>query len=190
MRARYDAKPIGHYGLAKANYTHFTSPIRRYPDLVAHRLLATSMKQSDGAARYDGKTLTLVSLHCSDTERKADEAENDSVKMKTLEFFQRQLEEHKLDDFDAIIVEVRNFGFFVELADTLVYGLVHISTVEDDFYYFDAALTRLVGKRTRRAFRAGDRVKVRVIRVDMFKQQIDFCLAELRSPARMSRQRR
>ena len=188
MRARYDARPLGHYGLAKSNYTHFTSPIRRYSDLVVHRLLNNLLKKN--ATGYDGKTLNLVALHCSDTERLADDAEKDSVKLKTLEFFQRQLEGHELDDFDAIIVDVRNFGFFVELPETLVYGLVHISSIEDDFYYHDAAQSRLIGKRNRRAFRAGDRVRVRVAKVDMFKKQIDFRLADALPPPKAPRKRR
>lgn len=199
MRARYDAQPLGHYGLAKSDYTHFTSPIRRYPDLVAHRLLSLATRPGRSSphaasqtqsALYDAKTLQFIAQHCSETERRAQEAEEDSVKMKTLEFFQRQLQEHKLDDFDAVIVEVRNFGFFVELTDTLVYGLVHISTVEDDFYDFDPARARLVGKRSRRVFRAGDRVRVRVARVDTFKQQIDFCLAQEPPSGRIRAHRR
>jgi len=184
-RAMYAAKPLGHYGLSKANYTHFTSPIRRYPDLLVHRTLVALITTSKGSHKvrgrataaagfYDAETLQRLAEHCSITERTADEAEEESKKLKVLEYFHSQLHRRKLDVFDAVITEVRNFGMFVELTDTLTYGLVHVSTLEDDFYAYDDVRKRFIGKRTRNIFRSGDAVKVEVSRVDLFKKQIDF----------------
>jgi ribonuclease R len=175
-RARYAPQPLGHYGLAKANYLHFTSPIRRYADLVVHRALAglSSPKQS----RIDMNTVTSIADHISETERNAAEAEIDSVRMKKLEFFQAQLDERNPQVFRAAIVDVRNFGLVVELPDALVSGLIHVSSLTDDFYVFDATQRRLIGRRTRKRFSVGDQVRVFVARVDVFKRQIDFALAD------------
>lgn len=188
-RAMYAEKPIGHYGLAKANYTHFTSPIRRYPDLLIHRILAALTSSSKGhgkvrgrakssAGLYDLESLRRLAEHCSITERVADEAEDESKKLKILEYFRDQLNRRKLDVFDAVITDVRNYGMFVELTETLTFGLVHVSTLDDDFYGYDDTRKRFIGKRTRKMYRAGDKVKVEVARVDMFKRQIDFRIAE------------
>ena len=175
-RARYAPQPLGHYGLAKANYLHFTSPIRRYADLVVHRALAglSSPKQS----RIDMNTVASIADHISETERNAAEAEIDSVRMKKLEFFQAQLDERNPQVFRAAIVDVRNFGLVVELPDALVSGLIHVSSLTDDFYVFDATQRRLIGRRTRKRFSVGDQVRVFVARVDVFKRQIDFALAD------------
>ena len=108
----------------------------------------------------------------------ADEAEKEAVKLKLIEFFERQLREHKLDNFDALVTEVRNFGVFVELPQFMLSGLIHVSTLNDDFYQFEPTRQKLVGKRTRRAIQAGDKVKVEVDRVDRFKKQVDFRLSD------------
>jgi ribonuclease R len=177
-QARYSAKPAGHYGLAKKFYTHFTSPIRRYADLVVHRVLLSVLQRGegrDGGSRcYTVEELTRMAEHISSTERVADEAEAESVELKKLEYFQQQLESGKLDVMEAIVCTVRNFGVFVELPDSLIQGLVHVSTLEDDFYEYDQRRERLVGKRTRRVIRVGDKLRVQVERVDGFKRQIDF----------------
>ena len=171
-RAMYSPDAIGHYGLAKVNYTHFTSPIRRYPDLLVHRTLDAVMCHKPGG--YTVQQIADIARRCSDTERTADEAEKESVKLKTLEYFNDLMSGRKLDYFDALITDVRNYGLFVELPDLLIYGLVHISTIDDDFYNYDDARRRLIGKRTRREFKVGDRVRVAVAKVDIFKRQVDF----------------
>src|SRR6266480_2649610 len=174
-RARYAPQPLGHYGLAKANYLHFTSPIRRYADLVVHRALAEY--ESKRRSRIDIGNLASIAQHISDTERNAAEAEIEAVRMKTLEFFQRQLDERNPQIFRANIVDVRNYGLMVELPDALITGLIHVSSLTDDFYSFDPVHRRLSGRRSRKRFSVGDEVRVFVVRVDAFKRQIDFALA-------------
>ena len=175
-RARYAAQSLGHYGLAKANYLHFTSPIRRYADLVVHRTLAE--RNSPRRPKIDVGQIESLANHISDTERNAAEAEIESVRLKKLQFFQEQLEQRNPQVFRAAIVDVRNYGLVVELPDALVTGVVHVSTLGDDFYIFDAAQRRLIGRRTRRRFSVGDEIRVFVARVDAFKRQIDFAIAD------------
>jgi ribonuclease R len=175
-RARYAPQPLGHYGLAKNNYTHFTSPIRRYADLVVHRGLA-EVNQSR-RARTDMGQIAAIAEHISDTERVAADAEMDGVKMKKLEFFQRQLDARDPQVFRAAVLEVKNFGLLVELPDVLLTGLVHVSSLKDDFYTFDAAQRRLIGRQSRRRFSVGDQLRVFVARVDVFKRQVDFAIAD------------
>jgi ribonuclease R len=175
-RARYAAQPLGHYGLAKANYLHFTSPIRRYADLVVHRTLAE--RNLSRRSKIDIGQLESLADHISDTERNAADAEIESVRLKKLQFFQRQLEERNPEVFRAAIMDVRNYGLVVELPDAVVTGLVHISALTDDFYRFDATQRRLVGRRTNRRYAVGDEIRVFVARVDTFKQQIDFAIAD------------
>ena len=181
-RARYAAQPLGHYGLAKNNYTHFTSPIRRYADLVVHRALA-EMEQSR-RARADMGSMVSIAEHISITERVAAEAEIDSVKMKKLEFFQRQLDARDPQVFRAAVIDVRNYGLLVELPDVLLSGLVHVSSLTDDFYVFNAAQRTFVGRQSRRRFSVGDQLRVFVARVDVFKRQVDFAIANEAAPKR------
>jgi ribonuclease R len=175
-RARYAAKPLGHYGLAKANYLHFTSPIRRYADLVVHRTLAE--RNSPRRAKIDVGQIESLAGHISDTERNAAEAEIESVRLKKLQFFEQQLKERNPQVFRAAVMDVRNYGLVVELPDALVTGVVHVSTLSEDFYRFDAVQRRLVGRRTNRRFSVGDEIRVFVARVDTFKRQIDFAIAD------------
>jgi ribonuclease R len=175
-RARYAAQPLGHYGLAKANYLHFTSPIRRYADLVVHRTLAEL--HSPRRSKIDVGQLESLANHISDTERNAADAEIESVRLKKLQFFQQQLEARDPQVFRAAIVDVRNYGLVVELPDAVVTGLVHVSALTDDFYRFDAAQRRLVGRGSNRRYAVGDEIRVYVARVDTFKQQIDFAIAD------------
>jgi ribonuclease R len=182
-RARYSPQPLGHYGLAKANYLHFTSPIRRYADLVVHRALGRvgALRRPDAAARRpyhpDMAEIASIADHVSATERNAADAEIDATQMKKLEFFQRQLDQRKPQIFRAAIVDVRNYGLMVELPDALITGLVHVSSLTDDFYLFEPARRQLIGRRSRKRFSVGDQIPVFVARVDAFKRQVDFAIA-------------
>ncbi len=184
-RARYSPQPLGHYGLAKANYLHFTSPIRRYADLVVHRALGRDPADAGGrptrsaSAPYHPEMAQIASIaeHISATERTAADAEVDAIQMKKLEFFQQQLDARNPQIFRATIVDVRNYGLMVELPDALVTGLVHISSLMDDFYLFDPARRQLIGRRSRKRFSVGDELSVFVARVDAFKRQVDFAIA-------------
>src|SRR5437588_4430070 len=173
-RARYDPQPLGHYGLAKANYLHFTSPIRRYADLVVHRALAKHNGKYQ--SRIDMGQIASIAEHISTTERTAADAEIEAVRMKKLEFFQRQLNECNPQVFRAAIVDVRNYGLVVELPDVLITGLVHVSSLMDDFYVFEPAQRRLIGRRSRKRLSVGDEVCVFIVRVDAFKRQVDFAI--------------
>jgi len=188
-RARYATTPLGHYGLAKVNYAHFTSPIRRYADLEVHRALADrdiSRRSSRASSQ-----LSAIADHISDTERNAAEAEIDAVKMKKLEFFELQLQARDPQVFDAVVIDVRNYGILVELPEILLTGLIHVSTLADDFYVFSPSQRRFVGRQRRRRFAVGDKLRVHVARVDQFKRQIDFAIADLRpGPDRPPRKRR
>ena len=188
-RARYATMPLGHYGLAKVNYAHFTSPIRRYADLEVHRALADrdiSRRSSRASSQ-----LSAIADHISDTERNAAEAEIDAVKMKKLEFFELQLQARDPQVFDAVVIDVRNYGILVELPEILLTGLIHVSTLADDFYVFSPSQRRFVGRQRRRRFAVGDKLRVHVARVDQFKRQIDFAIADLRpGPDRPPRKRR
>ena len=179
-QACYRASPDGHFGLAKKHYTHFTSPIRRYSDLVVHRIFARHLVR--GGHRFHKKQYTFSELaamaqHLSQTEQNSTEAERESTKIKLLEFFERELKKPRRTQFKAVIMDVRNHGMFVELADSMAYGLVHISTLRDDLYKIDASHTALVGRRRQNRYAVGETIEVCVSRVDRFKRQIDFMVA-------------
>lgn len=169
-RACYRTQPLGHYGLAKTNYCHFTSPIRRYADLIVHRALLKPAERP----KYQPGELDQTAAHLSQTERTAAEAEQDTVRIKKMEFFQLQLTSDRPQSFEAIITDVQNFGLFVELPAFLVSGLVHISSLADDFYHFDDRHRRITGRKNKRTFKVGDPIKVQVDRIDPIRQQIDF----------------
>jgi len=171
MRARYAVEPLGHYGLAKAKYTHFTSPIRRYADLVVHRALFQS---SHGSTH----SLKQTADHISDTERNSADAERDSKDLKLFAFLRAQLESGRPQRYPALVTDVRNFGFFVDVPGLSMSGLVHLSSLEDDFYLFDTARSQLVGRRNRRVIRLGDKLEVQIATVNTFKKQVDFRLAK------------
>ena len=170
MRACYSVEPLGHYGLAKKKYTHFTSPIRRYADLVVHRALFEKNVAAAGA-------LKEIAEHISVTERNSADAERDSKDVKLYAFLKAQLASGSPQKYPALVTDVRNFGFFVEVPGLAMSGLVPLSTIEDDFYVFDEARRNLVGRRTRRVISLGDKLTVQVAKVDSFKKQVDFCLA-------------
>jgi len=173
MRARYAVEALGHYGLAKTKYTHFTSPIRRYADLVVHRAL---FKASHGSAH----SLKQTAEHISDTERNSADAERASKDVKLFAYLRAQLESSEPTRYSGLVIDVRAFGFFVDVPELGMSGLVPLTTLEDDFYVFDAARNHLVGRRTRRIIRLGDKLEVQVAKVDTFKRQVDF------QPARTS----
>lgn len=193
-RARYAPQALGHYGLAKTNYTHFTSPIRRYADLIVHRSLGkdAALRRPAGAARQpyhkepvlDLGQIASAAEHLSITERVAADAEMDSVKMKKLEFFQRQLDARDPQVFRATVIDVRNYGLLLELPDVLLTGLVHVSSLTDDFYVFHPTQRRFIGRQSRRRFSVGDQLRVFVARVDIFKRQVDFAIANGSAPKR------
>ena len=186
-RARYAIQPLGHYGLAKTNYTHFTSPIRRYADLIVHRTLADHGGKR--SARRSIGELSSIAEHISTTERVAADAESESVKIKKLQFLQLQLTAKNPQVFRAVVIEVRNYGLLVELPDVLLTGLVHVSSLKDEFYRFDPARRRLVSRQSKRTLAVGDVLRVVVARVDNFKQQADFAIVEER-PSRPRRRTR
>jgi ribonuclease R len=171
MRARYAVEPLGHYGLAKKKYTHFTSPIRRYADLIVHRALFDKNALKEGP-------LKEVAEHISITERNSADAERDSKDVKLFAFLKAQLASGAPIPYPALVTDVRNFGFFVDVPGLAMSGLVPLSTIEDDFYVFDESRRNLVGRRTRRVITLGDKLTVQVAKVDTFKKQVDFRLAE------------
>jgi ribonuclease R len=183
-RARYDERALGHYGLASLDYLHFTSPIRRYPDLVVHRALRQAAGL-DAAPVRDSEEwklrLRAISVHSSEREQVATDAERDSVEVKKTEFMVRHLGE----EFHGTITGVTAFGFFVELHEFHVEGLVHVNTLGDDFYHFREEMFALVGENTKRMFRLGDRVLVQVVGVKKELRQIDFVLLNKEGEARV-----
>ncbi|MGJ8649903.1 MAG: RNB domain-containing ribonuclease [Opitutaceae bacterium] len=180
-QAQYRASADGHYGLAKPDYTHFTSPIRRYSDLIVHRVLDGYMHKIgvDSAPdkpeiRYTQGKLESLGDHLCITERNSVDAERESVKTKLLEFFERQIAKDAKQSFRAIISDVKNHGLMIELTESLAFGMVHISTLDDDFYHPTEDGTALVGRRKKNTYTLGQYIQVQVERVDRFKRQIDF----------------
>jgi ribonuclease R len=175
-RARYDLNNSGHFGLALSSYTHFTSPIRRYPDLIVHRTLKTLLKGRKPELSRWQKMRSLIpeiAEHCSITERRADEAERDFIQLKKVEFMRDKLGEA----FDGYISGVAPYGLFIELNEFFVEGLVPTKYMDDDRYAYDERRHIFKGKRTGKIYRLGDPIKVQVVRVDREKREIDFVLA-------------
>jgi ribonuclease R len=168
--AKYSAKNLGHFGLASVAYTHFTSPIRRYPDLIVHRLLKQVL--SEEKLRISEEALAKKADHLSDRERVAMEAEREILNRYRVRFMRDKIG----GEFEGIISGVTAFGFFVELKEIFVEGLVRVTSLYDDYYQYHEKNYSLVGERTHRKFKIGDEVRVRVDRVDVERQHIDFGL--------------
>jgi ribonuclease R len=177
QKARYDSMNVGHFGLAAATYTHFTSPIRRYPDLVVHRLLREirQTKVSDERRAELDEDLPEVGRHTSEMERRAADAEREILQWKKVRFMADKVG----DVFEGYITGVAPFGLFVELTEHYVEGLVHVSTMADDYYRFREQQHTLFGESTKKTYRLGDRVTVQIVRVDMERRQIELALEDV-----------
>lgn len=165
-KAIYDSENIGHYGLAFDYYTHFTSPIRRYPDIMVHRLLYAYLKNK----KENTANLKTCCKHCSAMEQLATQAERSSIKYKQVEYLQNKIGEN----FKAVISGVAEYGFFVELEENACEGLVHINTLKNDFYFFDSENFQIIGVKSNIAYRLGDVIVVKIINVNITKKQVDF----------------
>jgi ribonuclease R len=167
-QAVYSPIEEGHYALASDNYCHFTSPIRRYPDLTVHRLLGQWLRT--GKAGSDGAELAALGEHCSKMERRAEMAERELIKSRLLDYMSKRIGL----ELEVIISGVADYGFFGQAEKLPIEGLVHISTLTDDYYYYDETTHSLTGRKTKRRYRLGDKVKVTVVRVDLQRRQLDF----------------
>jgi len=177
QKARYDPSNLGHFGLAAKSYTHFTSPIRRYPDLVVHRALRAARRgELSAEAREEwSEDLPEIAKHTSDMERRADEAERELLQWKKVKFMADKVG----DEFEGYVTGVAAFGLFVELVEHFVEGMVHVSTMADDYYRFVESAHLLRGENTKKVYRLGDKVAVQVTRVNMDLRQIDLGLVEI-----------
>ncbi len=183
-QAVYQPRCEGHFGLALDKYAHFTSPIRRYPDLVVHRAIKDQLRGAQ-AAEVGAAAMAQLGSHCSLTERRAEEATRDATRHLKCEFMQA----HVGDQFEGIISGVASFGVFVELIELRTEGLVHVTALPRDYYHFDPVRHTLQGERGRHEFRLGDRVHVVVAAVHLDEAKVEFTLSEKR-PARVMRRRR
>ncbi len=169
MRARYAIEALGHYGLAKRNYAHFTSPIRRYADLIVHRTLFEKEK-------IPANWLVKVAEHISTTERNSADAERDSKDVKMYAYLKAQMDSKSRQPYTALVTDIRNFGLFVDVPGLGMRGLVPLSRMEDDFYDFDAARVQAIGRRSKKVIKLGDKLEVEIDKVDTFKKEVDFRL--------------
>jgi ribonuclease R len=181
QRAVYSPEVEGHYALASDTYCHFTSPIRRYPDLTVHRLLDAMLRGKK--AVNDIPELMVLGEHCSDRERRAEAAERELTKLKLLHY----LEDRIGQEMDAIVTGVEEFGLFVQGVQLPAEGLVHVTTLADDYYHFDRRSHSLTGRRAGNTFRLGDLVRVEVARVDVDRRELDFRIVERKRRSPLSK---
>lgn len=170
-KARYAVENIGHYGLGFRHYSHFTSPIRRYPDLIAHRLLK---RYASGGAAPEAEALEAQCVHCSEREKAATEAERESIRLKQVEYVRRHLGE----TFEGVVRGVTKFGIFVELSAILVEGMVHVRDMDDDYYEYDERTYRLTGTNGGRTFKPGTQVRVQVAGANVETREVDLLLVD------------
>ena len=168
-QARYSESNDGHFALAAPSYTHFTSPIRRYPDLIIHRVLSAHL---DGS-RYDAD-MHAIGKSTSDSERRAAQAERELVEWKKTKFMTDRVG----DEFSALIISTARFGFFVELEELFIEGLVPIDTLPGDKYMYRENTRQIIGQRSRRQFSIGDAVRVRLDRIDSVEKKLNFSVVE------------
>ena len=188
QKARYDPENLGHFGLAADSYTHFTSPIRRYPDLVVHRTLRElrhGRMDEDRRGQLE-EDMSEIARHTSERERRADDAERELVQWKKVRFMADKVG----DEFEGYVTGVSAFGLYIELIEHFVEGMVHVSTMADDYYRFIEKAHLLKGENTGKVYRLGDRVSVQVIKVDMERRQVDLGLSEILDRVRESEEHR
>jgi ribonuclease R len=175
--AEYSPTNIGHFGLALDSYAHFTSPIRRYPDLLVHRAIRHIVRGGKpGRYDYGAREMERLGAITSAHEKRAEEATREVEAWLKCQY----MEQHLGDDFDGVITGVTNFGVFVQITELLVDGLVHVTSLDNDYYQYDAGSQRLIGERTRQTYSLGDAMRVKVQRVDMDTRRIDFRPVEKR----------
>ena len=175
QKAKYSTDCTGHFGLAADQYCHFTSPIRRYPDLQIHRIIKENLKGRLTAERVEHyeSILSEVAKHASETERRADEAERETEKLKKVEY----MEQHIGETFEGVISGITHYGLYVELPNT-VEGLVHVNSLEDDYYEYREDTYELAGEHNGVVYQLGQRVKIRVKDTDRLCRTIDFTLLD------------
>jgi ribonuclease R len=173
-QAHYSEENVGHFALASDTYTHFTSPIRRYPDLIVHRILKTALAQDARGKTPDAQQLHALGLETSDAERRAAEAERELMEWKKVAFMAGRMGE----EFDALLISVTRHGLFVELVDLFVEGLVPLESLEGDRYVYREKLRAAVGERSKHLYRLGDRVKVRLDRIERSGNKLQFSVVK------------
>ncbi|HZX74195.1 MAG TPA: RNB domain-containing ribonuclease, partial [Cyclobacteriaceae bacterium] len=171
-KAKYTTEPKGHFGLAFEHYSHFTSPIRRYPDMMVHRLLQHYL---DNGKSVNKKDYEEKCIHSSEREKRAAEAERASIKYKQVEFM-GMMAHDKI--YDGIITGVTDFGVFIEITETKCEGMARLADMKDDFYEYDEKNYRIIGRRRKKIYRLGDKLQVRVKKTDVDRRLIDLTIEQ------------
>ena len=173
-KAQYTVDCTGHFGLACQYYCHFTSPIRRYPDLQIHRIIKEQLRGRLSAERAEHyrEILPQVAKHSSETERRADEAERETDKLKKVQYMEKKIGQ----TFEGVISGITSWGIYVELPNT-VEGMIHVSKLTGDYYYYNEETCEMTGRDTGRSFKLGQKIRIEVDDVDYYQKSIDFVLA-------------